>query len=174
MKEDKLIVISLGGSLIVPDNIDTNFLSSLKNLIEEQVTKGHKFVIVTGGGKTCRRYQKAASEVNPKLSEEDLDWIGIYTNHFNGHLLHYIFKNLSDKTFIGDPTTISMSERPVMIVGGGWKPGSSSDFDTVEAANAVGADTVINLSNINAVYSEDPKKNPNAEKLIYRCGNLKC
>ena len=43
------IVISLGGSVIVPDKIDVNFLEKFKKIINK-IKKGNKIVIVTGGG----------------------------------------------------------------------------------------------------------------------------
>ena len=45
--ENETIIISLGGSLIVPDNIDIDFLKDFKKLILSQVEKGKKFVIIT-------------------------------------------------------------------------------------------------------------------------------
>ena len=47
----------------------------------------------------------------------------------------------------------------------GWKPGFSTDNDAVVLAQRFSADTVINLSNIAQVYSDDPKKNPAARPL---------
>ena len=47
MKET--IIISLGGSLIIPDVIDIDFLKDFKNLILSHVAQGKKFVIITGG-----------------------------------------------------------------------------------------------------------------------------
>ena len=55
MASKETIVMSVGGSLIVPDAIDTNFLSSLKALIEKETAQGRRFIIITGGGKTSRR-----------------------------------------------------------------------------------------------------------------------
>jgi len=165
MKDDIPIVVSLGGSLIVPDEIDTDFLSTFREYIEKQVSSGRRFIIVTGGGKTTRKYQKAAREVNSDLTSEDLDWIGLYPNQLNGHLLRYILKDISGPTFLGDPTKISLSKYPVLVAGGGWKPGSTSDLYTVEVAGSVGAKEIVNLSNITNVYDSDPKENPNAKKL---------
>ena len=53
----KTIVISLGGSVIVPKDIDTNFLKKFKQLI---LKFPHRFAIYCGGGSTARKYQKAA------------------------------------------------------------------------------------------------------------------
>jgi len=159
------IVISLGGSLIVPDDIDTDFLTALRVFLEKHIATGGRFVVVSGGGKTTRRYQSAARTVNPKLTDEDLDWLGLRGNHFNGYLLHYMLKDISGPTYVGDPREVTLSDKPVTVVGGGWKPGATSDNVTVEVAHAVGATTIVNLSNITHVYSDDPKKDSNAKKL---------
>jgi uridylate kinase len=50
-------------------------------------------------------------------------------------------------------------------LGGGWKPGNSTDLCAVSIAKTIGAKKVINLSNIDHVYDSDPKKNPNAKKI---------
>ena len=51
-------IFSLGGSLIVPDEIDESFLKGFKKLILEYVEKGHEFYMIIGGGNTARVYMK--------------------------------------------------------------------------------------------------------------------
>ena len=54
MKYSETVVMSVGGSLIVPDQIDTLFLADFRNFIERQITFGGKrFIIIAGGGKTA-------------------------------------------------------------------------------------------------------------------------
>lgn len=48
---------------------------------------------------------------------------------------------------------------------GGWKPGFSTDNVAVRLAESLGAQTVINLSNIEQIYTADPKTNPDAKPL---------
>jgi len=43
--------MSLGGSVIVPENIDVDFLNSFKKTIENYANEGHKFVIFAAEGK---------------------------------------------------------------------------------------------------------------------------
>ncbi len=81
------IVVSIGGSLIVPDGIDTDFLARLRTFVLEHIARGVSFYIITGGGKTARRYQDAAKAVRGDLSREDLDWLGIHATRQNAHLL---------------------------------------------------------------------------------------
>jgi uridylate kinase len=160
---EEKIVISLGGSLIVPDNIDADFLKSFKALILEHVSKGKKFVIITGGGKTCRNYNAAAEKVT-NVSKEDLDWLGIAATRLNAELVRIAFGKMAFEKIIMDPDAVPNTDKPIMI-GAGWKPGNSSDLAAVHCAISVGAKKIINLSNTDYVYDSDPKINPNAKKI---------
>ncbi len=158
-----LSIISLGGSLINPGEVDVAFLKKFKTLIETQIKKGQKFIIVTGGGKLCRHYQ-AALKLLRNTTPTDLDWIGIHTTRFNGQLIRLMFGNLAHQELVGDPTKKINYKRPVLVAAG-WEPGWSTDFDTVELANTYGANKIINLSNIDFAYTKDPKKFKDAKKI---------
>jgi uridylate kinase len=158
--EDETIIISLGGSLIVPDNIDVDFLKDFKNLILSQIEKpastrgdsstrggGKKFVIITGGGKTCRKYQEVAKKIsNP--TDFELDILGIKALNLNAELVRILFKECKN-----------------VEIYGAEKPGNSTDFVATQKAKNIGAKKVINLSNTDYVYDSDPKVNPNAKKI---------
>lgn len=160
-----LHVISVGGSLIVPDEIDTDFLKTFRKFILKRIEKGDKFILISGGGKICRKYQSAALEV-VKLDDEERDWLGIHSTRLNAHLLRSVFKDVANpfvvKDYIDDIKKISFKEK--VLVGAGWKPGWSTDYCAALLAQEFNSSSVINLSNIDYVYSEDPRKNPNATK----------
>jgi uridylate kinase len=157
------IVISLGGSLIVPNQVDVDFLRDFKTLIFEQIKRGKKFAIITGGGKTCRNYQAAAREISP-LSNSDLDWLGIYATRFNAELLRLILgEENTEKEIIINPN-LPIDFKKNIVLGAGWEPGNSTDLDAVLIAKNLGAKKVINMSNIDYVYDFDPKKNPEAKR----------
>ncbi len=158
------IVISLGGSLIVPNGgIDHRFLKSFKELIVSEIESGKRFIIVSGGGAICRHYQKAAKEVGP-LDPEDVDWIGIHVTHLNAQLLRTIFRKYAHLKIITHYDFKEEVAEPITIAAG-WKPGHSTDYDAVKLAKLYEADTVINLSNIPYVYDKDPNKNGDAKAL---------
>ena len=159
----KTIIISLGGSIVAPDEIDINFLRDFKKLILKQVKLGKKFVIIVGGGKICRDYQSAAQKVS-KLSTEQLDWIGIHSTHLNASLVREIFGDKAEAKIIKDLENLTVSKKPI-IIGAGTKPGWSTDYDAVFLAKKYKAKTVANLSNIEYVYDKDPKKFRNAKPL---------
>ncbi len=157
MNKQKIVVISLGGSIIAPpDGIDVKFLQDFKKLLGGLVKKGFRFIVVCGGGSTARKYQTAAKAVG-KLDPEDVDWIGIHATRLNGHLIRSVFRGLAHPVMIKDPTRKFRWTSPV-LVGAGWKPGWSTDYDAVKLAENFGADLVINLSNISYVYDRDPKE----------------
>lgn len=157
------IIISLGGALIVPEEVDVNFLKSFREVILSHVALGKKFVIITGGGRTCRKYQNFAKEITT-VSDVDLDWIGIATNNLNAELLRVIFSEHAHKKVIYDLANHFSLESPI-IIGGACEPGHSSDFDALLAAKNLDAKKVINLSNTDYVYDSDPKVNPAAKKI---------
>ncbi|MBI5148849.1 UMP kinase [Candidatus Pacearchaeota archaeon] len=161
MKE--VIVISVGGSLIVPDKIDINFLKKFKALIIKQLRKGKKFIIICGGGKTARRYQEAAKNIS-QLSSEDVDWLGIHGTRINAHLMRAIFRDYAHAKIIKDPNEkVDFKEK--ILIAAGWKPGFSTDYDAVLLAKNFHVKKVANLTNIDYVYNKDPRKFKNAVAL---------
>jgi len=52
-----------------------------------------------------------------------------------------------------------------LVIGAGYEPGHSTDYDSSIFAAAVKADLLVNASNVDGVYTADPKKDPNARKL---------
>jgi uridylate kinase len=159
----KYMIISLGGSLVVPEDIDTSFLKKFSKLILSHVKKGRRFIIIVGGGKTCRKYQKAASEIS-RLNREDLDWLGIHSTRLNAHLLRTIFRSVAHAVIIKNPTEKIRTSNPV-IIAAGWKPGRSTDYDAVLLARNFKSNSVLNLSNVDYVYSNDPKTHTSAKPI---------
>jgi uridylate kinase len=162
----KVTVISLGGSIIAPKGVDVAFLRGFARLIERHLAEdaGCRFIIVCGGGSLARDYQAALREVVEGAPSEDLDWVGIAATHVNGELLRRIFRRWCGEDLVTDPTAVSVFAGRVLIAAG-WKPGFSTDNDAVVLAQRFSADTVINLSNIAQVYSDDPRHNPAARPL---------
>jgi len=152
----KTIVLSLGGSLIIPNGIDTDFLKKFRTTVLTEVKKGTRFIIVTGGGDAARKYQAAAKKV-AKTSAQDLDWVGIAATKMNAELIRAIFGQQAHSAILTDPNKKAKTNKKV-LVGSGWVPGFSSDMDAVILAKTYGAQKVINLSNIPYVYTADPRK----------------
>lgn len=156
------LVISVGGSLVVPNGcIDIGFLKAFKTLIQKQVLRGWRFVIVVGGGGTARHYQQSARAVG-KLKRDDVDWLGIHSTRLNGHLMRTILRELAHPIMLKDPTAPLKKWKEPVLVAAGWKPGWSTDYVATRFAKRLGAKVVVNLSNIDYLYDQDPNKHKDA------------
>jgi uridylate kinase len=159
-------VISLGGSIVAPDAVDESFLKDFLVLIGEMLNQDEKrrFIFVVGGGGPARNYQKAYRSICENTADNEADWIGVMATRLNAQLIKAIMGNWCTQDVVIDPTLTGPLVGRVLVAAG-WKPGFSSDYDAVLLAERFNADKVINLSNIEKVYTDDPKKNPEAKPI---------
>ncbi len=161
-----LTVLSVGGSIIAPDKVDTEFLKAFRSAIVDYLKRNplDKLIFVTGGGAPARIWQGGYREVREEGDANIQDWIGIKATHLNGMLLKGIFSDYCEDELVTDPT-VDIPFKGRILVAGGWKPGFSTDTDAVYLAKKFGGKLVVNLSNIAKVYTDDPRKNPDAKPI---------
>src|SRR5579863_9200812 len=128
------IIVSLGGSMVVPGEIDVAFLKNFRKLVIKFLEKNRFFVFV-GGGKVCRNYQNALLEFG--ADNKDRDWMGIHISRLNAEVVKQSFDKLAFDEVITDPTKKVNSRRDVAVFGG-WKPGWSTDYCSVMLAKNMG------------------------------------
>jgi len=173
MKED-YIIIHLGGSIVVPHISDEGgmnipFLKRFREFVRKELTKGRRFVIVIGGGKTARAYQKAAAML-VDIKKEDLDWLGIHAIRINAHLLRTVFYREAYPWVIDrDPSALEVQKlkrtKQNLFIASGWTPGWSTDYIAVRLAQKFGAKEVIIAKDTPFVYDSDPRKNSKAKPI---------
>jgi uridylate kinase len=167
-------VISLGGSIVAPGGVDTAFLADFVRLVRELLERGaeRKFVLVIGGGGPARAWQEAYRKTAAALAPDgpadgdpgEADWIGIMATRLNAQLVKAVFGPLCrDPVVVNPAEDLPFTGR--VLTAAGWKPGFSSDYDAVLLAERFGAKTVINLSNIERVYTGDPRTDPDAKPI---------
>jgi len=149
-------VLSLGGSILSPTIVDTDFVKKFREFI---LAHDSNFVIITGGGSVAREYQNALREVGV-TDHTAQDWVGIMATRLNAVYL----ANVLNAELIPDfnPELVQSGK---LVVGAGYEPGHSSDMDAVLVAEKIGAKAVVNLSNIKQVYTSDPRMNPDAKPI---------
>jgi len=171
MAQKETIIISLGGSLVAPTDkvgIDLEFLKNFRHSLQKyfgsgpSAGSGFKFFILVGGGKVARNYQKALLEFGAKPSERD--WIGINVTILNAEVVRQLFGGYSYSKIIADPRKKIKTTKDI-VVGGGYKPGWSTDYVSVLTAKTYGIKTIINFTNIDYVYNKDPHKFPDAKAI---------
>ncbi len=148
----------------MPGKIQVEFLKKFREFILKFLKQGKRFIIVTGGGAVARDYQKAAAKIT-KVSDEDKDWLGIHATRFNAHLLRTIFKEEAYPVVLDSPHKEMNGERYDLFIASGWRPGWSTDYDTVLLAERFKAEKVINASNITYVHEKDITLHPTAKPI---------
>lgn len=158
----KVIVLSLGGSLIIPDKIDVKFLKEFKRVIKKN-TKKYKFVIVSGGGNIARKYISALKSegINEKLQS----FAGISATRMNARFMSYFFNQDSKK---GIPIKMKdikkyLKKQNIVFCGAlKYHSNQTSDSTAAEIAENLKA-IFINLTNVNGLYDKNPKEFKNAK-----------
>jgi len=164
-----VIVISLGGSLIVPKEINSSFISDFKKTIENLIEEGYRFVIVTGGGRIARNYIEAAAKVGD-IDNEEKDWLGVHATRMNAHFIKTVFKKYAHPRINKNPRTKENLKKEFkddekIMIAAGWRPGWSTDYVATILAERFEAKKLINLSNITYLYNQDPNISPDAKKI---------
>jgi len=149
----KKVVISLGGSIIVPDKVRYDFLKKFCRIIKKQ--KNTKFVIVTGGGQIARDYISAVKKANLDVRSQNL--VGIMATRLNAMLVATF---LGMKNWYILHTVKSIMQRlkkQRIVVCGGILPGTASDGTAVQIAVDIKADVFINITNVKGLFTKHPK-----------------
>ena len=156
------LVITLGGSILTKELSKQNF-EKYANVLKEIKRKCERLIVVCGGGRICREYQNVAKEFNCSLSF--IDRIGIIATHLNAMLLISALGEDAHQNVVRRIEEIENIPKDRIVVCGGNEPGHSTDFDSALFAEAIKADLLIKATDVNGVYSEDPRKNENAKKI---------
>lgn len=163
MKKE-VVVLSLGGSLIIPDHVDTKFLKKFKKAILKN-TRKYKFIIACGGGSIARKYISALKDEG--LSYKLQSYSGISATRMNARFMAHFFNK---DPIYGIPHTTNdlkkyLKAHDVVFCGAlEYKPNQTSDSTAAGLAKLFKA-KFINLTNVDGLYTKDPKKFKNA-KLI--------
>ena len=156
------VSISLGGSLLTR-TMDAASYSQYADVLRRLHDGGHTVVVTCGGGRPARQYISIAKDLNSSRSLQDN--LGILATHVNALLLIAALGDAADPRVHrrADEVRRHLGER--ILVGGGHKPGSSTDYRAVIFAEAICADLIINATDVPGVYDKNPKTNPDARKL---------
>lgn len=162
--KNNIKIVSVGGSIIIPKSgFNIPFLKKFRKMIIEEVKKGQKFILIIGGGSTARDYQTALKQ-SIKVSNTDLDWMGIEATIINANFVRFLFGDLAYKEVVTNPHKKVKTSKSI-IIAAGYKPGCSTDYDAVLFAKTYDAKELFNLSNIEYIYDKDPNKFSDAKKL---------
>ena len=158
------IVVKIGGHLIsTRDGINVDLFKRYSRLFSE-IYDGGRWCIVVGGGEEARRYVKAARSLG--VNESICDLIAVKVTRINALLLASL---LGERAIQKIPESleelIQYSSRGKIVVMGGLQPGQSTIAVSALAAEAINADKLIVATDVDGIYTDDPKLNPDARFL---------
>jgi uridylate kinase len=158
----RVIVLSLGGSLIVPDEIDIAFLEKFKKVLKKH-ENSYKFVVVCGGGSIARKYIKALRQSGKSYFLQSN--AGISVTRLNARFMTYFFGKDANEGIPHDMNQVKNLLRKSNIVFCGalrYAPNQTSDSTSAKLANFLKCD-FINLTLVPGLYNKNPLENKDAK-----------
>ena len=142
-----------------------------------EVSKKHKLLVVTGGGGRVRHIMDIGmdlgmptgvlAELSAKISEQNAIMVSILLSKFNGQRIHTgdllelpMLLKLGILPVIHGTPPYGLYEHPA---GNTMVPPHRTDTGAFLIAEVLGAKNCIIGKNVDWLYSEDPRKNPDAE-----------
>ncbi len=158
------VTICFGGSTFNPDKIDVDALKNIAKALSNAKERNHEILVTVGGGSIAKKYIKIGEDFG--ASKNELDKIGIKITRLNARLL---IAALGDDAASDPPKNFDKAIRnmlrnkiPVM---GGTTPGHTTDAVAAKLAQNSNSELLIFFTDVDGVYTADPKKNKEAEKI---------
>lgn len=150
------LVIKVGGSLSFnEDGPIFSYFSKLKPVIKK-ISSENQLILSIGGGKFVRKYYSILKKYD--FSQDEKEMIGIELLRANVRF-----------------ASILMNQKPLYMLKeidknttgiiGGIMPGRSTDANAAYAAAKIKADYFIKLTDVDGIYTKDPKKYGNTKKI---------
>ncbi len=156
------VVVSVGGSVLIPGKDDSDYIARLARMLNS-VASEVQLAVVCGGGKTARYYATTGRELGGDTYQ--LDILGIGATRLNAQLLALALGDMPERVPETAEETAAASEPGRIVVMGGTVPGHTTDAVAMMVAREMGADRVVNATAVDAVYTDDPRTNPDAVKI---------
>ena len=167
----RVIVLSLGGSLIIPDKINYQFLHQFKKIARKNYNK-YKFAVVCGGGSIARKYINDLKAEGKNIKEQSL--AGIRATHMNAEFMMQFFGKEANEKIPKDMKDVKNQLEKNKIVFCGalrYAPDETSDGTAAKLAHFLKS-RFINLTNVNGLYSANPKTNKYQQRVSQKICRL--
>ena len=170
------VLLKISGEALAGDKhfgLDFGVIGQVTDVIKECVEAGVQMGIVIGGGNFWRGVKDGAG----KVERVSADRMGMLATCMNCLAVCDVFKQLGAKARVQTAFDIQgvgerydtrksieyMQEGNIVLFGGGsGAPFFSTDTAAVLRAAEIHADAILLAKNIDGVYSDDPRKNPDA------------
>ena len=157
------IVVRVGGS-VVGSPLNASLIGNYVGLLKELKQKGHIVIVVVGGGSLARDFIKVAAGLG--LEEAQRDMAAIHVSRLFAQLF---VLGLGESGCGCVPVSVNEAqaclETGKIVVLGGLRPGMTTDTVAALVGERVKANLLVKGTNVDGIYTKDPKKFSNAKKL---------
>ena len=172
----KRVLLKLSGESLMGDDafgINKETLSQIVADIREVIDLGVEMGIVVGGGNIFRGVALGSTGMDRATG----DYMGMLATMMNAMALQDAFRNTGvdarvqsaikmdqvAEPYIRDKALSHLNKGRVVIFGAGTgNPFFTTDTTAALRAAEIGAEIVLKATNVDGIYTDDPKKNPNA------------
>jgi len=179
---NKRILLKLSGEQFAGKKefgIDLEFVTALAHELRDLVSRsGAQIVIVVGGGNFLRG--ATLSKAEQAIERATADYMGMLATIMNGMALVDVLEHFGQPARLQTRIQVNSVAEPyirrrairhlekgrvVVIVGGTGNPFVTTDTAAVSGALELDCSMVLKATKVDGVYTKDPKKYPDAEKL---------
>jgi uridylate kinase len=157
------VVIRIGGS-VVASPLNASLIGSYVDLLKKLREEGHEVITVVGGGSLAREFIRVTGDQG--LVEADRDWAAIHVSRLFARLFVLCLGEASceNVSFTLDDAVDCLKHGNVVVMGG-LHPGMTTDAVAALIGEKVKANLLVKASNVEGIFTKDPKKFPDAKKL---------
>ena len=176
-KNNKRILIKLSGEALKrkkDDIYDNEFVDKVAEALVKCVSMGYEIAVVLGAGNIWRgrqgggmdrtdadRMGMLATVINAICMKDAIKRAGV-----NAHVMTAVPMSPFAEPYSAEAAVAYLEKGEIVVFGAGLGiPFLSTDTTGAVRAREIGADAMLMAKNIDYIYTDDPKHNPNAEKL---------
>ena len=174
----KRVLIKLSGEGLMGDKpfgMDDKTIKSLAEQIKEVKDKGVEVCLVVGGGNIFRGAKEASKGLNRSVADQ----VGMLATVMNALYLQNALETIGVSTRVMSGLNIPsvcesfiyrralrhlQKDRVLIFAGGTGNPYFTTDSGAALRASEMGCDAILKATQVDGVYSDDPKKNPKAQR----------
>ncbi len=176
----KRILLKLSGEALIGNReygIDPEVLTTIARQIKEVKDLGVEMALVIGGGNIFRGMKEAS---NYDMDRSTADYMGMLATVINAMALQFEIEKTGIRTRIQSALEIRAVSEPfikrrairhlekgrvVIFAAGTGNPYFTTDTAAALRSMEIDADIVFKATKVDAIYSDDPFKNPSAKKI---------
>lgn len=159
-------VLKIGGSLLFDSeqNLNIDHFSKIAEVIQQLKHEEHELIVVVGGGVLAKKLVEKGKALG--ANRDALDQLGIAATWVCAQLMiTALEENTYPRPIMTEQQLKNLIDSNKLLVLGGLQPGQSTNAVAATVAEIIGAEVLVNVTDVDGVYDHDPKHSMKAKLL---------